>query len=140
MAPVIYKTTDAGATWNQLPSFDWTAMPLMEEWMFATVDAGEYIPYFEQVSATVDVTGRLHIFSEVFSRYTSNYADSIMFIYSNSNVFCISAPAMERTGREKHWAILHWIRHLSVQLKFRTRLRYPEHLMAANFFFLLECK
>ncbi|HPR28846.1 MAG TPA: PKD domain-containing protein [Chitinophagales bacterium] len=87
MAPVIYKTTDAGATWNQLPSFDWTAMPLMEEWMFATVDAGEYIPYFEQVSATVDVTGRLHIFSEVFSRYTSNYADSIMFIYSNSNVF-----------------------------------------------------
>ena len=57
-----YKTTDAGATWNQLPSFDWTAMPLMEEWMFATVDAGEYIPYFEQVSATVDVTGRLHIF------------------------------------------------------------------------------
>ena len=92
-------------------------------------------PIFEQVSATVDVTGRLHIFLRYSADIPAIIPDSIMFIYSNSNVFCISAPAMERTGREKHCFILHWIRHLSVQLEIRTRLRYPEHPDGSKLFF-----
>jgi len=88
IAPVILKTTDGGATWNYLPSFDWTTLDAVNEFVAASDGgAGDPIPYFASMDATVDSDGTLHIFAEMYSKFSSDYLDSLYFIYADYTVF-----------------------------------------------------
>ncbi len=82
--PVVYKSTDAGATWNQLPQFDFKNMPSspFTPWLIPTV-SGEIVPNFTAADITVDANGRMHMFSNVRSHYSDD-VDSLGFIWVNS--------------------------------------------------------
>jgi len=88
IAPVILKTTDGGATWDYLPGFDWTTLDAVTEFVAGSdAGAGDPIPYFASMDATVDNEGTLHIFAEMYSKFSSDYLDSLYFIYADYTVF-----------------------------------------------------
>lgn len=88
IAPAILKTTDGGATWAYLPGFDWSSLTAIQENIaFADAGSGDPIPYFAALDATVDGDGTLHIFAEAYSKFSSNYLDSLYFIYADYTVF-----------------------------------------------------
>jgi PKD repeat protein len=88
IAPTILKTTDAGATWSQLPGYDWGALTAVQDWVAASDGgAGDPIPYFATMDATVGSDGKLHIFAEVYSKFSSDHLDSLYFIYADYTVF-----------------------------------------------------
>jgi PKD repeat protein len=85
--PMIYKTTDAGATWDLLPDFDFGTLLAFQDWTISTWD-GEIIPFFTSHDAVVDNEGTLHIFAEYISRSTSSTeADSLYFIWNGLTGF-----------------------------------------------------
>lgn len=81
--PIVYKSTDAGNSWNPLPDFDFATLPAMADFLIgANQGEGPILPYFTTLDATVDQDGSLHLVSEVNSRFTaSSDPDSLYFIY-----------------------------------------------------------
>jgi hypothetical protein len=84
-APIVYKTTDAGATWSQLPPFNFSTLPaiaatLDPTWVSADGDfTGPAKAWFSQdkgYDCAVDENGNLHIFCTVNSGFT-NHPDSL---------------------------------------------------------------
>lgn len=85
--PIIYKTTDAGATWNLLPDFNFGSLTTFQDWTIPTWE-GEYLPFFTSYDAAVDNEGTLHLFTEYISRSTtSTEADSLFFIWNGFTGF-----------------------------------------------------
>jgi hypothetical protein len=69
-APIVYKTTDAGATWTKLPLFDFSTIPAIAERLVAPSDGGDPTPFFtgdKGVDVAVDENGELHIFNTISS-------------------------------------------------------------------------
>ncbi len=81
--PIVFKSTDAGSSWNPLPDFDFATLPAMADFLTgANQGEGPILPYFLNLDAAVDQDGSLHLFSEVNSRFTaSTDPDSLYFIY-----------------------------------------------------------
>ncbi len=79
--PIVWKTSDGGNTWNKLPDFDFGSLQTMIDHIIETQD-GKVRPFFSGADAVVDNQGRLHIFAEVFSQFTTS-PDSVAFFYSN---------------------------------------------------------
>lgn len=81
--PIVFKSTDAGNSWNPLPDFDFATLPAMSDFLIgANQGEGPILPYFTTLDATVDEEGSLHLVSEVNSRFTaSTDPDSLYFIY-----------------------------------------------------------
>jgi len=90
--PVIYKTTDHGATWNKIPAFDFSTISLFQQYLYPTrMDTTKIIPrwYNKWASpqnqlengATVDIHGNLHIFAMVRSTMSIN-PDSLNYFYT----------------------------------------------------------
>lgn len=78
--PIVIKTTDGGASWSDLPDYDFYDNLDLQEVILAT-PTGETLPYVSAFDMVVDGDGRLHIFSETFSKSTANNAaDSLFFI------------------------------------------------------------
>lgn len=65
--PVIWKTTDAGDTWTQLPLYDFSQMEVFQNNLFFANGSEAVRPWFSETACTVDADGRLHLFSEVLS-------------------------------------------------------------------------
>lgn len=83
-APIVYKTTDAGTTWNVLPLFDFSTLPAISATLSNTTNAEAPKAWFSQgkgFDAAVDENGELHIFCNVASGY-SNHPDSLGYTYS----------------------------------------------------------
>jgi len=90
--PVIYKTTDHGVTWNKMPAFDFSTIPVFRDYLYPTrADTTKIIPrwYNKWASnqnqgengATVDMYGNLHIFGLVRSTMSIN-PDSLNYFYT----------------------------------------------------------
>ncbi|HRG58723.1 MAG TPA: T9SS type A sorting domain-containing protein [Bacteroidia bacterium] len=89
-APIVYKTTDAGATWNQLPNFNFSSIPtiaatLDPSWVSADGDfTGTPKAWFTQdkgFDCAVDENGNLHIFCTVLSGFTMS-DDSLGYTFA----------------------------------------------------------
>ena len=81
--PLVWKTTDGGTNWNQLPNHDFSQEPWVIDNIAGTNDTGEPRPYFADTDLTVDANGTLHMVSHVLSQYLANSPDSVGFIFSS---------------------------------------------------------
>lgn len=88
--PIVYKTTDAGATWNKLPNFNFSTIPAIAEkldptWVSADNDfTGPGKAWFSQdkgYDCAVDENGNLHIFSTITSGFTMS-DDSLGYTFT----------------------------------------------------------
>jgi hypothetical protein len=86
-APIVYKTTDGGATWNLLPSFNFSTIPVIAQkldptWVSADgASTGPPKAWFTQdkgYDCAVDENGNLHIFCVILSGFTMSN-DSLGF-------------------------------------------------------------
>lgn len=98
--PVVYKSTDAGSTWNMMPLFNFRTLPALTAHLEATIDSPSIkIPLWftfegggapasqgavDNYDLTVDYQGNLHIFGVVLSSYYCN-PDSSYTIHYFSN-------------------------------------------------------
>lgn len=80
--PLVWKTADGGATWNQLPTHDFSTEPALTYWLLPAFDSGLPRPYFSDFDCVVDGDGTLHLISEVLSGYTAS-PDSQGYIFSD---------------------------------------------------------
>ncbi|GIV27338.1 MAG: hypothetical protein KatS3mg027_1152 [Bacteroidia bacterium] len=90
--PIVYKTTNNGATWTLLPQYDFTLLDQVDNRLpIATGNYTYAIPFFstgEGVDVTVDAQGRLHLVGTVVSAY-SDHVDSLFYTYAfNSGGGC----------------------------------------------------
>jgi hypothetical protein len=85
--PIIYKSTDAGSTWNLLPSADLTALTEITDYLVGTgpTQTGPVLPYFSSVDCVVDDNGRLHMFNSILPRSNAS-ADSALFIWIGAGI------------------------------------------------------
>lgn len=95
-APIVYKTTDGGATWNLLPNFNFSTLPAIAEkldptWVTADGDfTGAPKAWFSQdkgYDCAVDENGNLHIFCVITSGFTLA-DDSLGYTYA----YNVSSP------------------------------------------------
>ncbi|HPQ07874.1 MAG TPA: T9SS type A sorting domain-containing protein [Bacteroidia bacterium] len=92
MQPIVYKTTNSGATWTLVPPFDFTTLYQLDtRLLFSTGSYTYAIPFFnpnEGMDVTVDALGRLHLVCTVVSAY-SDQIDSLFYTYAfNSGGGC----------------------------------------------------
>lgn len=80
--PLVWKTTDGGDTWYQLPDHDFGAEPWMMDNIYPASDNDEIRPYFADMDMTVDATGKLHIVADLLSQYYGNAPDSVNYIFT----------------------------------------------------------
>jgi hypothetical protein len=95
-SPIIYKSTDHGATWNLLDYFDFGTLPEIQNWILPiNTDPNTYLPYFDNIDITVDGMGLPHIFALVRGCYSSN-PDSLNYVYvAASDGHCIDNNVFE---------------------------------------------
>lgn len=87
--PIVYRTTDAGATWSLYYTGDFS--PLFQGFFPASSAANPAVdrPFWNlqnSLDAQVDANGKIHILCEVSAAY-SNDADSLNFLNSYGTVF-----------------------------------------------------
>jgi hypothetical protein len=79
--PIVWKSTNAGSTWTQLPYFDWSTIPAIRDNIFPTKsDTTVYKPFFEEASVVLDANNKPHIFGLVRGGWSSNL-DSLGFVF-----------------------------------------------------------
>ena len=81
MVPIIYKSTDSGATWELQPRMDWTTLTEVTSRILPTTSLSTPRPFFTTSSgfgATVDMNGELHIACEIASQFSDN-SDSLLY-------------------------------------------------------------
>jgi hypothetical protein len=80
--PIIFKSTDAGATWNQLPYFDFATLTEITDWILPVgTDDNLYKPMFTDFGMTVDYLDKPHIFS-IIRGCSSAHTDSLTYIWT----------------------------------------------------------
>ncbi len=82
--PLVYKTTDGGTSWNQLPLFDFSSLPEIAPTLIPSTGGGAQKAFFatnKGIDAAVDENGQLHVFSTIVSGY-SNHPDSLDYTYA----------------------------------------------------------
>lgn len=75
-APIVYKTTDAGTTWNLMAGFNYSTIPSIDSSLIETSTPGVKRAFItEPMDVTVDANNNLHIATYVKSA-SSNSVDS----------------------------------------------------------------
>ncbi len=77
--PHVWKTTDNGATWTELPIINYDNFPELSGYL---VQEATLKPYINNFDLTVDENNRLHIFAEVYSG--SDAFENVMPIFDGS--------------------------------------------------------
>ncbi len=84
LQPIVYKSTDHGATWNMMPMFNFNSIPSLVQYIRPTIDnPAVKLPMWDingdsgyypghDVDATVDTNGNLHIFGAIAPGALSN--------------------------------------------------------------------
>jgi len=80
--PLIYKSTDGGATWTQLPYFNYDTVTAITDHIFPTSISSQYRPYFDEASIVVDHDGLPHIFAIIRGGASTN-VDSLNYVWQN---------------------------------------------------------
>lgn len=86
--PIVYESTDKGATWNELDYFDFSTLTQITSRISPIHNnSSQAIPLIDgtEASAVVDSTGNLHIFAVIKGSYTNN-VDSIGYYYVSNVV------------------------------------------------------
>lgn len=81
--PLVWKSTDGGATWDQLPNHDFSQEQWVMDYIAGANDTGLPRPYFTDTDITVDANGALHMVSSIISQYLGNSADSSGFYFAD---------------------------------------------------------
>lgn len=90
LQPVVYKTTNSGASWAQINRIDFNSPAMAEtKRSIATINTNTAleIPLFygaEGIDVTVDANGKLHIVSTIIGT-SSEHPDSLGFVFSFPN-------------------------------------------------------
>jgi len=83
--PIIYKTTDAGETWNLMDYVDYTNNPVIEPLLWSTLANPNITkPFFSESDAVVDANNNLHIFALCSGAYSTD-PDSLGYTFLNEN-------------------------------------------------------
>ncbi len=80
--PIIYKTTNSGGSWAQIPGIDFNAVamnPITKNLAPVSTSPTLSIPYFNQYDIAVDANGKLHI-GALLASTSSSHNDSLAFI------------------------------------------------------------
>ena len=80
--PILFKTIDGGATWNQVDYFDFSSLTEITDWILpvkGTTDV--YRPMFDESDITVDAWGKPHIFATIRGAASANI-DSLTYIWT----------------------------------------------------------
>lgn len=89
--PIVYKTTDAGTTWTQLPPFNFSGIPIIADKLLNTTSGGApkaWYTHDKGFDVAVDANGQLHVFCTVLSAF-SNHPDSLSYTRS----YATNAPS-----------------------------------------------
>ena len=81
--PYVYKTTDGGANWAELPTHDFSAEQWVIDNMPGANDTQLPRPYFSDMDITVDANGKMHMISEVVSQSLGNSSDSAGYVFTD---------------------------------------------------------
>jgi hypothetical protein len=87
--PIIFKSTDKGATWTAMDYFDFSVFPVLSEHIWPTLaNQNVYVPFFTEADLVVDGAGNPHIMGLCQGQY-SLHPDSLGYTYSyeTGNVF-----------------------------------------------------
>ncbi|MBK7212601.1 MAG: hypothetical protein IPH88_04745 [Bacteroidales bacterium] len=79
--PIVYKTTDGGATWNVLDFFDFGQLPDVYAHCINLAAEDRVAPWFQESDGVVDYKGNLHIFARTVSA-ASLHVDSLTYIWN----------------------------------------------------------
>jgi hypothetical protein len=79
--PILWKSTDAGTTWNIMAYWDWSQDTMLTDHILPT-NNGPYRPMFDEADIVVDYQGLPHIFAHVHGAYSTNI-DSLNYYWSN---------------------------------------------------------
>ena len=78
--PIVYKSTDAGNSWNKLPEYDFQAD--IDPFFPNKRNMDSAVAYFSSFDMTVDAQGRLHMFVYMYGQSTT-HPDSLNYIWIN---------------------------------------------------------
>lgn len=102
--PIVYKTTNSGNTWTQLPGINFTLpgfeAPVLDHIYSVNNDTTLAIPFFntgEGVDGIVDANGQLHIVTTLISTYSQD-SDSLFYSYNFTNADGEKYNYMHRPG------------------------------------------
>ena len=80
--PILFKSTDKGATWNQLPYFDFSTLPEITDWILPVAGTTDvFKPMFTDFGITVDNLDKPHIFAIIRGAASQNI-DSLTYIWT----------------------------------------------------------
>ena len=83
--PMVWKSTNAGASWTMLPYFDWGTLPAIRNNIFPTrYDTTVYKPFFEEANVVLDANNKPHIFGLVRGGWSADL-DSLSYIFVRSS-------------------------------------------------------
>jgi hypothetical protein len=85
--PIIYKTTNSGASWSLLSGIDFNSLamkPIIDHLASTNADTTKASPFFSDWDITVDANGKLHLGAVMFSHSSINL-DSLNFLQQFSN-------------------------------------------------------
>lgn len=97
--PIVYKTIDAGTTWNIQPDFDFGTIPAFNQVLPGTAaDTTKILPFFSSFDdIAVDANDNLHIISYV-SGGSSTHVDSIGYTWTYNTIQGIMYDTYMTTG------------------------------------------
>lgn len=81
--PLVWKSIDAGETWNQLPNHDFSQEQWAIDFIAPATDTDLPRPYFTDNDIVVDANGTLHMVASVISQYMGNSLDSSGFYFAD---------------------------------------------------------
>jgi hypothetical protein len=79
--PIVYKTIDAGETWDLLDYYDYSNNPVISPYILATSTPDVTNPYFVETDAVVDANNELHIFAICRGAYSTD-PDSLGYTWT----------------------------------------------------------
>ncbi len=87
--PIIYKSTDKGATWQKLPYFDFASLSIVSDYLrHAFTHNGQgtvAVPRFDEFDITVGADGNLNVMAGIRGHYYENNIDSIYYIFTTEH-------------------------------------------------------
>ena len=104
--PIVWKTTDAGATWTQMPVFDFSTITNLTDHLRPMLGSTDARPSFSnKIDGVVDINGDLHLLSYIKSAF-SDHNDSLgyNFLYSTNEK---SNPVMDIFTTSTGWDAVH---------------------------------
>ncbi len=80
--PIVWRSTDAGATWQLQPVSDLSGQQVFIDHLEPTESFADPRPFFRTMATTMDANDHLHVFGEVLSGYYDE-PDSVNWVFAS---------------------------------------------------------